>query len=52
MVETLRRSVSYKVDTALDLGGALNQRNAIAICQRLVTLQPLFVEEPARSDKA
>jgi galactonate dehydratase len=43
--------VSYEVDIALDLGGAPNPGNAIALCQRLETLQPLFVEEPARSDK-
>ncbi len=51
MIRALRESFGEKVDIALDVGGALSPRNAIKLCQRLEPYQPLFIEEPARSDK-
>jgi galactonate dehydratase len=52
LIRSLRESVGNKIDIALDMGGRqFSPKEAIRLCQMLEDYQPLFIEEPARSDK-
>jgi len=51
LIKALRENVGYDVDVAIDISGAISPRNAIKLCKKLEEYLPLFVEEPARSDK-